>query len=114
NQGAEDTYGWTADEAFGRVTHDLLRTKFPISLEAVDAALREQGEWEGELTHITREGAAIVVASRQSLQRDERGAPSAILEINRDITHGKRAEESLRNAQAELAHVTRVTTLGEV
>jgi len=114
NAGAQATYGWTAEEAIGRVTHELLRTRSPISLETVDAALREQGEWEGELTHITHGGAAIVVASRQSLQRDERGAPNAILEINRDITDRKQAEENLRNAQVKLAHVTRVTTLGEL
>ena len=114
SRGAEATYGWTAAEALGRVTHELLQTTFPTSLEAVDAALCEQGEWEGELTHITRGGAAIVVAGRQSLQRDEHGAPIAILEINRDVTDRKRAEEALRTAEAELARVTRVTTLGEV
>jgi two-component system, LuxR family, sensor kinase FixL len=63
---------------------------------------------------VRRDGTAIVVASRWSLQRDERGAPIAILEINNDITDRKRAEEALRLSQAELAHVTRVTTLGEV
>jgi len=114
NQGAENTYGWTAEEAVGRVTHELLQTRFPISLEAVDVALQEQGEWEGELTHITRKGTAIVVTSRQSLRRDERGAAAAILEINREITERKLAEEALRKAQAELSHVTRVTTLGEM
>jgi signal transduction histidine kinase len=31
-----------------------------------------------------------------------------------DITERKRAEEALRNTQVELAHVTRVTTLGEI
>ena len=114
NQGAENTYGWTAEEAIGKVTHELLQTRFPVSLEAVDVALRERREWEGELTHITRKGTAIVVASRQSPRCDERGAAAAILEINRDITDTKRAEESLRKAQAELAHVTRVMTLGEL
>jgi PAS domain S-box-containing protein len=114
NRGAENTYGWTAEAAIGRVTHELLQTRFPVSLEAVDVALREQGEWEGELTHITREGTAIVVTSRQSLRRDERGAAAAILEINRDITERKRAEETLRKAQTELAHVTRVMTMGEL
>ena len=114
NRGAEETYGWTAEQAMGRVTHDLLQTKFPVSREAVDAALREHGIWEGELAHVTRGGATIVVASRWSLQRDERGAPRAILEINRDVTDRKRAEEALRAAQADLAHFTRVSTLGEL
>src|SRR6185436_7925256 len=34
--------------------------------------------------------------------------------VARDVTERKRAEEELREAQAELAHVTRVTTLGEL
>jgi PAS domain S-box-containing protein len=91
NRGAEDTYGWTASEARGTVTHQLLQTRFPLSLEALSTALREQGEWEGELTHTTRQGTTMVVASRQSLQRDENGAPGAILEINRDVTELKRS-----------------------
>ena len=102
NQGAENTYGWTAEEAIGRVTHELLQTRFPVSREAADVALQERGEWEGELTHITRKGTAIVVASRQSLRRDERGAAAAILEINRDITERKRAEEEIRKLNDEL------------
>jgi signal transduction histidine kinase len=32
----------------------------------------------------------------------------------RDITERKRAEEALREAQADLAHITRVTTMGEL
>src|SRR5262249_18507158 len=114
NQGAQNTYGWTAKEAIGRVPHELLQTRFPISQEAVDTALQERGEWEGELTHLTRQGAMIVVTSRQSLRRDERGAAAAILEINRDTTDRKRAEEALHKAQADLAHVTRVLTMGEL
>ena len=42
------------------------------------------------------------------------GLPVAILETNNDITERKRAEEALHLAQAELAHVTRVATLGEL
>ena len=114
NRGAEETYGWTAREANGKATHELLQTTFPVSLDAVEAILCEQDKWAGELRHVRRDGSPIVVASRWSLQRDEQGAPSVVLEINRDITDRKRAEEALRNTQAELAHVTRVTTLGEV
>ena len=31
-----------------------------------------------------------------------------------DVTERRQGEEALRKAQAELAHVTRVTTLGEM
>ena len=102
NPGAEKTYGWTAPEAIGKVTHELLQTRFPVSREAVDVALEKNGEWEGEVSHITRKGAAIVVASRQSLRRDKRGIPAAILEINRDITDRKQAEEAIRKMNEEL------------
>ncbi len=96
NRGAEALYGWTAQEAQGRVTHDLLRTKFPSSLEATHTALIDTGEWEGELRHTTRAGIEVPVASRWSLQRDPSGVPTGILEINRDITDRKKAEQELR------------------
>jgi len=114
NRGAEETYGWSAAEALGRVTHRLLQTVFPAPLDAINAIVHERGNWEGELRHVTRDGRAILVASRWSLQRDAYGAPMALMEINRDVTDRKHAEEALRLTQAELAHVTRVTTLGEL
>ena len=102
NRGAEATYGWTAKEALGQVSHELLRTTFPVPMEEIDAITRQQGRWDGELVHVRRDGATIVVASRWSLQRDERGAPIAILEINRDVTDRKRAEEALQASEREL------------
>jgi two-component system, LuxR family, sensor kinase FixL len=48
------------------------------------------------------------------MHQDERGRPVATLETNNHITERKRAEEALNKTQAELAHVTRVTTLGEM
>jgi light-regulated signal transduction histidine kinase (bacteriophytochrome) len=44
----------------------------------------------------------VVVASRQSLRRDEHGAPAAILEINRDVTDRKRAEQQIRKLNQDL------------
>jgi two-component system sensor kinase FixL len=48
------------------------------------------------------------------MHQDERGRPVATLETNKHITERKRAEEALNKTQADLAHVTRVTTLGEM
>src|SRR5262249_32955491 len=69
---------------------------FPVSREAVDLALEECGEWEGELVHVTREGASLVVASRQSLRRDDKGTWGTVLEINRDVTERRHAESLTR------------------
>jgi two-component system sensor kinase FixL len=114
NRGAEELYGWPKREAVGRVSHQLTQTVFPAPLEAITAELLATDRWEGELVHAKRDGTKVVVASRWSLQRDERGRPSAILETNNDITQRNRTQEALHQAQVELAHVTRVTTLGEL
>jgi two-component system, LuxR family, sensor kinase FixL len=114
NRGAEELYGWTREEAIGQVTHRLMQTIFPAPLAEIDAGLLRTGRWEGELVHTKRDGTQVVVASRWSLQRDERGNPRAILETNNDITERRRAEEALRTAQADLAHVNRVMTVGEL
>ena len=101
-------------EAIGKITHQLMQTIFPMPLEDITAELFRTGRWEGELVHTKKDGTQAIVASRWSVQRDARGHPVAILETNNDITERKQAEEELRQAQAELAHVTRVTTLGEL
>ena len=44
----------------------------------------------------------------------ERPAGAPVLETNNDTTNRKQAEEALREAQANLAHVSRVTTMGEL
>jgi len=46
--------------------------------------------------------------------RDDRGQPMFSIGMVQDITDRKRAEEALQKAQAELAHVARVSTLGEL
>ena len=114
NRGAEKLYGWTGDEAVGQVSHHLTQTTFPAPLEKITAELKSTGRWEGELIHTRRDGTRVVVASRWALQLDGQGKPVAVLETNNDITERKSAEEALHKAQAELAHVTRVATLGEM
>ncbi len=93
NRGAEELYGWTAEQAVGKVSHQLLRTVFPAPIEEIRAELLRTGRWEGELVRTKAHGTKVVVASRWSLQRDERQQPLAILETNNDVTERKRADE---------------------
>ena len=114
NRGAEELYGRTRNEAVGKNSHDLNQTVFPAPFEDIKAELIRTGRWDGELIHTRRDGTKVVVASRWSLQRDDQGRAAGTLETNNDITERKRTEEALQESQAELAHVTRVTTLGEL
>lgn len=99
NREACDMYGYTAAEATGRVTHELLATAFPVSRRAVDEALLAHGRWDGELWHSSKDGARILVASRQALVRSDSGEPLAIIELNSDITERRQAEQELRRAE---------------
>jgi PAS domain S-box-containing protein len=102
NRGAQELYGWTANEALGKRAHDLLETIFPAPLEDINANLLRSGRWEGDLVHTRRDGAKLTVASRWALQRDEHGQPIAILETNNDITERNRAQQEIRKLNEEL------------
>jgi PAS domain S-box-containing protein len=112
NRGAQDRYGWSSEEAVGRVSHELTQTCFPKPLQEINAELLETGRWEGELVHIRSDCTPVVVASRWALQRDESGNPVAILETNNDISEQKEAEERLRRSQAFLAEGQRISRTG--
>ena len=114
NRGAEGLYGWAAEDAVGQKTTQLLRTVFPVSREAANDELHRAARWEGELRHTRKDGTHVVVSSRWSLRRDPQGRPIATMETNNDITDRRRSEDRLVKAQAELAHVTRVATLGQL
>jgi two-component system, LuxR family, sensor kinase FixL len=114
NRGAEERHGWSREEAVGKVSHQLMQTIFPAPLEDITAELHRTGRWEGELVHAKRDGTQVIVASRWSLQRDDRGRPVATLETNNDITERRRMQQALDEAQANLARVHRVILLGEM
>ena len=70
NRGAEELYGWPAEQAVGRVILELLKTIFQVPLEQIEEEVIEAGRWEGELVQTKKDGSQVVVASRWSLQRD--------------------------------------------
>ena len=94
SRGMERLYGFSAADAVGRISHELLRTEFPQSLGSIDRQLLESAEWTGELRHRRRDGEQVVVVSHQSLHRGSAGAPPLVTEVNNDITEVRRGHEA--------------------
>jgi PAS domain S-box-containing protein len=84
--------------AVGRISHDLLCTRFPVPLAQIEAELAARGDWNGELTHHCRDGSIKTVMSRWVLQGDAKGDAQTVMEMNFDITALRQAEAHLRVA----------------
>src|SRR5207249_1985138 len=65
-----------------------------------------------ELRHKRANGGEIVVTSVWALHRDKQGAPTAILEVNSDITERKRMEQELLQL-AEIVEASDDAIIGE-
>jgi len=99
NKGAEKIYGWTAEEVIGKNAGELLYKDRSGQFDAARRAIIQNGEWNGDLHQKRRDGSEIIVESRWTLVRDERGQPKSILVINTDVTEKKRMESQFLRAQ---------------
>jgi PAS domain S-box-containing protein len=97
-----------ADYIFEEDQQKFLREVWPAILRCE--------EWEGEMRfrHF-KTGAAIPMLQKIfCIKEPDSDRPLALATISRDITERKHAEDELRLAQTELAHVARVMTMGEL
>lgn len=101
NHGAEDIYGWTREEAVGRVVYNLLKTEFPVPRESIQATLCRDGHWKGELVQHTKSGERTVVASRFVAELNPDGTVATVMAVNTDITARKRVEAELARIAVE-------------
>jgi PAS domain S-box-containing protein len=104
NKSAERLYGWTTNEVTGRDAKELLYKELPPGFEEAERAIREDGEWSGELSQVTKDGREIIVLSRWTLVRDDHGQPHQKLIVNTDVTEKKRLEAEVQRA-AQLSFV---------
>ncbi|MBD2360098.1 response regulator [Anabaena minutissima FACHB-250] len=99
NKGAENLYGWQVQEVIGKNASELLFYEPSPEVEIALLHVISQGNWQGELNKVTKNGREILVASRWSLVRDEYGQPKSILSVDTDITQKKHLEAQLLRTQ---------------
>jgi PAS domain S-box-containing protein len=103
--GCERLYGWTRQEARGKIVHELLRTGYPQPRDQIIAELREQGSWEGEIEHQRKDRSVVTVASLWVAPRFEGNSIQAVLQNNNDITGLKKAQSELATREAHLRSI---------
>ena len=99
SQGAERLYGWKAEEVMGKPAPEIFERESLSQLTVGQSMTIERGSWSGELKQLTKAGQEIIVSSRWTLMRDERGNPQSILVVNTDITENKQLTAQLLHAQ---------------
>ena len=99
NEGATVIYGWKMEEVIGKSLVDLYNGKIPDDVVTADEAVKQFGEWAGEITGVDRNGNEIVLDCRWKLVTDIEGKPKSIMKVCTDITDKKKLEAQFMRAQ---------------
>jgi PAS domain S-box-containing protein len=98
SKGAERIYGWTSDEARGRLWDELLLVH-PVAFKEAGRILGESGMWNGEIEATAKSGDPLTLDGRWTHVRNAQGSPSFILSIDTDITERRKIEQQFLRAQ---------------
>lgn len=115
NDGAVRLTGFAADEIVGNplslvcphFAGDVLRAE-------VITPLVSAGHIETEVLFRKKSGETLSGRLSASLQRDRSGQPMGMIGYVADVDEQMRAEEQMRRRHAELAHISRLNTAGEM
>lgn len=121
NRAMEKITGWQASDVIGRNQHALLHhtrpdgSPHPPEECPVYATFRDnQPRYVEDDVFWKKNGESFPVEYSTTPIRDERGETVGSVVVFRDMTERKRAEEEAQQHQLELAHVARLSTLGEM
>lgn len=121
NRAMEEITGWKAEDMIGRNQHLILHhtradgSPHPGEDCPVYHTFRDnQPRYVDDDIFWCKEGFSIPVEYSSNPIRDEHGKVTGAVVVFRDITERKKAAEEARQHQIELAHVSRLSTMGEM
>jgi PAS domain S-box-containing protein len=108
--------GYSSDELLGLTYRDITPEKWHAAeKEIIEEQVLVRGYSEVyEKEYRNKDGTVIPIELRTFLLKDETGNSIGMWAIVRDITARKLMESEARKLREELAHITRVSTLGEL
>jgi PAS domain S-box-containing protein len=96
NRGAENLYGFSANEAIGHKSNELLRTAITNDeIVTLTRLINENGYWLGELGRKTKAGRNLVVITSITALRDQAGTITGYISVGHDITGQKKLQEQV-------------------
>ncbi|MCI0707451.1 MAG: response regulator [Ignavibacteriae bacterium] len=99
SKGSERLYGFSKEEIIGKRSTELSKKDLPVQYDEALQSVLTHGRWEGEWTHILKDGHELTVYSRWLLMRDDDGNPQSIYVVDSDITEKKRLEAQFLRSQ---------------
>jgi PAS domain S-box-containing protein len=114
NKGAERLFGYAAEEAVGQnITLIIPAERRDEERTILEQLARGERVDHFETVRMRKDGSLLDVSLTISPMKDTSGRVVGASKLARDITERKRAEEALHQAQTDLAHASRLTTMGE-
>jgi len=85
SRGMEERYGYSAGEALGQISRELLQTRSWQALDEIEATLIEHHAWRGGLIHSRADGEPILVANLWHMHKEAGGGKNLVIELHADI-----------------------------
>jgi two-component system sensor histidine kinase TtrS len=121
NRAMEEITGWKAEDIIGKNQHLILHhtradgSHHPGEQCPVYHTFRDnRARYVDDDIFWCKDGRSIPVEYSSTPIRDENGVATGAVVVFRDITERKKAAEEARQHQIELAHVARLSTMGEM
>lgn len=121
NKAMERMTGWTSGDLIGKNQHEYLHhtradgSPHPASECPVYATFRDDSaRYVEDDVFWRKDGSSFPVEYSSTPVHDDRGEVIGAVVVFRDTTERKQSEERIRKHRMELAHVSRLSTMGEM